>query len=67
MGLAQVGLALIGEKEIKFAIESYRKVREIAPHRGVLTRELRYLDELKSLDKTNILSQVREVLAEDES
>jgi hypothetical protein len=41
------------------AIETFRKARKIAPHVGIVKRNLRLFDELAKCDEEGILKDVR--------
>jgi len=47
---------------INDAIETFRKARKIAPHAGVVKRNLRLFDELSKCDEEGILKDVREAV-----
>jgi tetratricopeptide (TPR) repeat protein len=61
-GLAQVGLTLQQQMPIETAVESYQRACEIAPHAGVVRRQLRLLEELKVVDSKQALSGVHTLL-----
>lgn len=62
-GLALCGLVLCdGKQHIPEAIESFRESRKIAPHAGVVKRNLRLFDELVKCDDEGILKDVKKAV-----
>lgn len=69
-GLALCGLAILGGgrktedggKRLSEAVETFRKAREIAPHAGIVKRNLRLFDELAKCDPEGLLADLREVV-----
>ncbi len=47
---------------VQQAIETFRKARKIAPHAGIVKRNLRLFDELAKCDKEGILKDVRQAV-----
>jgi tetratricopeptide (TPR) repeat protein len=63
-GLALCGLAVLGEPPSfenpkSLAVETFKKARKIAPHAGVIKRNLRLFDELVKCDGMGVLKNVR--------
>jgi tetratricopeptide (TPR) repeat protein len=62
-GLALCGLAICDDmKYIADAIESFQNARKIAPHAGIVKRNLRLFDELAKCDTEGILEDVRQAV-----
>jgi len=61
-GLAQAGLSLQQQAPIETAIDSYQRACDIAPHAGVVRRQLRLLEELGEVDSKHALAEVRSLL-----
>jgi tetratricopeptide (TPR) repeat protein len=61
-GLALCGLALCaedGENYIAETVATFQKARKIAPHAGIVKRNLRLFDELAKCDENGLLKPVR--------
>ncbi len=66
-GLALCGLAILGDSHLEgdchlLAIETFKKARKIAPHAGIVKRNLRLFDELAKCDTEGILKDVRDAV-----